>query len=756
MNPEVLDQAGRKPFELEAPRSEEEVALLRRKIVTIARIFSSNSQMKVFPTATDNEPWACSVGPEANQYYREFMEGKRETLIDVPTDVFKPRVIYYNRGSLQNHTLEEVLGVLRHELGHANHTDFRLMLEGQKFASTQGYPPLSWLNLMNALEDTWVNNREIKKSETVREQMEHRYSARTEDLEEHTPKLPINLQLGKNILYYWITGKSMSSITDQRVLEAFEKIRSYVDEFASGVSAEENFQLVKEKIWPVYKELEEQAQTDAQNQEMIDRLLGQNQQQPGQGQPGEQQQESGGQPGGLLQKLQQMLRGESGQKPQEQTQQQTGQQSNQLQQLTPESLQESLKQQAGQSAGPLEQSELSEGLKGELEEVFNNLPEEVKEQISEAAKRSMEEQSIEELKEEQHMNFLKFERNKQTGRMELQMNIPSTQEIQKIEAEMGEMEQEEQQAEQAERQEKIMAEQQRERQLREEQERQREIREMKRDGFEENQIEAFRLFRSYERAVKKFVTNFIDRILPVLPKKEETYFEGLNVLGKRLDTNALAKKIPIDDLRVMNRKEIRSTEEARLYVELLIDNSGSMGGVKMQESIKTAIFFARVLRALDVPFAIKLFGDQVLSLKGFDEDYDETKFKIKPKLVFETDARGGSTDIGSPLVQAHEEMVKAKRKFSDSQGLIFLITDGQANSGLTGEDLSQRAQEIGKLFPIFVFGLAQGQDPALKQYLEQTFGAGRVVMPERFEELPNQAQRVLFTQLHRLLRRLQS
>lgn len=782
------------PYELETPRTEQEAARVRRMIVTIARVFSSNSQIKVYPNAQEGQPWSCSIGSEAEPYYRQFMEGKRETLHDLPDDLFKPKVLYYDRESIYRHQLSEILGVLRHEIGHARNTDYRLWLEGQKFAQQQGYSPISWVNLVNSLEDTRVNTIEMQGSETVRAQMEKRYGDRKADIEGHTPTLPINLQLSKQILYYWVTGQVMPTITDKRVLEAFEQINPFIKQFSQTVSAEEADRIVREKIWPVYKTLEEQAQRDEEISQMVNNLQGQPQGEKAQGQgataqsqgresgfaqPAQQGSASADKPspetgqstssGSLLQRIQSLIKREQ-EKAAQQSQEQYPEKpeepdlGQQLAQAVDPNLQQQLTEEANRikegkgqpedQDSPVQAQELSKDFRQKLEETLNNLPEEMKNQLVEAAKRELEEKAVKELEEEGDHKFTKFERNPQTGRMELTLNTESQEEAQKIEQSMQEMERQEQEAEAVEAQEKREVEAQRQQALRQEQERQRLIREMKKDGFEEREEEAFRRFQSYEEGVLRYVRNFIDRILPALPRREEVFYEGLYARGKKLDAQALARKVPIGDARVMKRKEVRQSEEAKIFVQLLIDNTGSMAGAKMEESIKTAIFWARVLKTLDVPFSIKLFGSQVLALKGFEQDYDDPRFKTKPKLMFEADARGGHTDIGSPLIASFEEMTQAKRVYVDSQGIICLITDGQPNAGLTGQALAEKAQEISKRFPIFVFGLGP-KEMRLQQKLEEIFGKGKVIMPESFTQLPAESGRILLVQLHRLLRRYQ-
>ncbi len=748
----------KKPFELDQPRTEGEIAALRQKIVTIAQVFSTNARIRVLPTLTDDEPWSCSLGEDALRYLEEYVGRERTTLEDLPAEVFQPKTIYYTRNSLANHTLEEILRVVRHEIGHVNHTDFRFLLEGQRLVQSEGYLPLSWVNISNPLEDAYVNNQEMGRSETVREQMEAGYFARLPDLEEQIPQLPINLQLGKNILYYWFTkGKNCPTITDQRILATFEQIKPAVDQIIRSSSAAEVYQIIKEKIWPVYRLLEEQAQKDTEKQELLNQLLGQNAQagksggqqgEGAQGKPGGMQQS---QSGGLLEKIKQILGGRR--------------QASSSQASAPTSssgLSEQLKQEVGQDlqhrlaqAGS-RQEQLPSELRQELEQALNALPQPLRQQITEAAKQALEQQALHELEQEGGMKITKAEKNQQTGRMELRLNTVTKKEAQETDKQMQQLEAEEQQAQENESQERErQAEEQRQR-LAEELAKQRELREMKAAGFEEREEKDYSRFRELENSVKPRLPSFIRKLLPVLPKSWQAEFEGHFYTGKKTDFKVLGKKIPVGDYRVQLRKDLHPTEEPRIYVELLIDNSGTMSGTKMDEAIKTCIFFARSLKTIGVPFAIKLLGERVTAIINLGQDYDDIKLKIKPRLIQLTTASEGATDIGSPIEAAYQEMLKARRLYADSQGMIFLITDGRANRGLVGEALKQKADEVKKAFPIFVFLLENRTNPSFLAEMEGIFGAGFVTMTTQFTELLPSAEGILIRQMSRLLPRWQT
>ena len=280
--------------------------------------------------------------------------------------------------------------------------------------------------------------------------------------------------------------------------------------------------------------------------------------------------------------------------------------------------------------------------------------------------------------------------------------------------------------------------------------------EMKKDGFDPADIELYRRFKALEQSMEGAIVSFMRVMERYLPKKEETQYGGeATYAGHKVSKKDLARRAPVKDYRLLLRREIVESEEPRLYVELLIDNSGSMSGEKMDESIKTAIFFSRVLKRFGIPFAIKFFGDRVDPAMQFGDDYDDPRKHIKPNLLKKGNASGGGTDIATPLTQAVGEMTTAKRKYTGCHGGIFIISDSGANAGpMTGAKLGEYIREKQKTFSIINF-LLSGSAGDLAE-AERMFGVGNVVQATDFRNLPNEAFKVLRIVMERVLKTFRS
>jgi Mg-chelatase subunit ChlD len=185
--------------------------------------------------------------------------------------------------------------------------------------------------------------------------------------------------------------------------------------------------------------------------------------------------------------------------------------------------------------------------------------------------------------------------------------------------------------------------------------------------------------------------------------------------------------------------------EPRLFIGLLVDNSGTMMGKKIEEARKTIVFFARVCREMGIPLMTATFGDDAEMIKSFKQDFNNPSERIKPKIIDATDASGGSTNMHAGIKLTIEAMNEERRKLRDSHGLIFVISDGQANAGLIGDSLRTYIEENRGRLTFKGFGLSgsDSERSSIKTYLNNYFGEGNCAYPEGFDDLPDEAFRVL-------------
>jgi hypothetical protein len=101
----------------------------------------------------------------------------------------------------------------------------------------------------------------------------------------------------------------------------------------------------------------------------------------------------------------------------------------------------------------------------------------------------------------------------------------------------------------------------------------------------------------------------------------------------------------------------------------------------------------------------------------------------------------GGTDIGDPLIRANEEMLAERRRYKNSLGAIFVLSDSGANSGLTGDSLKAKVDEVREHFVVSNFILTKSRGEVREA--KAIFGDEHVVAPSDFKELCPETIRVL-------------
>lgn len=751
-----------------------------RLIAHLSRMFSGRYDLEVLPSGQKGM-WACGLDPKVLPEIESYIEGSRPTLDDLPPTAFRPKQILYDADEAQNMEIPAISSILRHEASHAKETDFRLMFEGQRHAKDDGYLPSSFWMMFEGIEDPRVNNREGDISPAIDRLIrgEHEKILAKRMAEEDFSKYPKSIQYAFTGLHYWLHDEPLPNI-DPAVKDAFEKSRGLFDRYFANTDPVERKQLQNE-LWDVFKPL---AVDDVKNEQM--KQMAKNKgmkgsknqsgngqpQQGGQGQQGESQEGQGegqGTPSGESQSGQPSQQGSSesgktsGSPPSGQSESsghgdgipQTGEQ-----------------QQSGEGKGssPLqkflddmkhkgdEEPDLSDFSPEQLEEIRQSIeklsPSERK-KLEKKAREHIDEQQIEELKKNIPKMF-KLEKNKKTGEYELKPNTPNQKQLEKGRQEAQKAIERTDREEKAEQQQEEAAQRQLESQIARNEAKRREKLEMQKAGFREDERSNFLLYQQLEDSMYSHVQRFIKSMEQIIPRRKEPVWGGEYFSGAKFNRRELVRRAPIGDERFHMRVESAATGTPRLFVGLVIDKSGSMRGKKMEEARKTAIFFSKVCREMGIPFMGTSFGSRAEIFKTFRQDFDNPAERIKPKLIDATEANAGSTNLHDGLDKTIEEMNKERRVVPDAQGLIFVITDGQANAGKTGTDLRNYIEERRGRLHFKAFGLSanEAERQQIIEYLNNYFGDSNCAFPQTFENLPDDAYRILrisLTQFQKLL-----
>ena len=762
----------------------------RRLIVHLGRLFSRRYDIQVLPSG-QKEMWACSLDPKTSKAVDEYIHDKRTTLDDLPEGSFTPTQILYDEQAIGEMPMDNINTLLRHESGHAKYTDFRLMVEGQKQAKTEGYLPTSFWLLFEGIEDPRVNIREGDESPAIDRMIKENQGKDLKDRLTETPitKRPLMWQLAYDCLHYYVHGETIPELKGTEVDKIFEQARPLIDLYFQNTDPAERKNL-QQQIWDIVKQMEQKATEQEEKREMAKRKQqgGQQSQQGdgsgngqssgqgesqqsenpqteqsgGHGQPGQEssssQQQQGQESGqgnssgqqsrgfkGVMDRLKKAIKG-SQQGDQGTQTQEPGSKTDQGDQdekhdTKTTSPQKSTGQEKGQDLNQPDLSELSEQELQEIQEAIDQMSPQEKAELRKKAREALDQMQRQAL-EDKLPKTMKLEKNKQTGEWEAVPQMTDAKQQKQAQEKYQEALQQVETEETAEAQriaELQRQEEERQRKLREEQ---REKIEMLKNGFDpETEREKYRLYRDLEESMRAQIYNFRKAMETVVPRHKEPNYEGPYFGGKRIDKRELVRKVPIKSEQFWQRQAETPTGEPRLFIGLCVDNSGSMSGIKMEQARKTTIFFSCVCQNMGIPFMMTAFGDGAETVKELRQDFDDPSKKIKPRLIDATDASDGSTNLHAGLELTIKAMNEERRHLRDSHGLIFVITDGGANAGKTGRTLKQYIEENKGRLTFKAFGLSgsQGERTSIQTQLDQYFGDSNCAFPETFEDLPNDA-----------------
>jgi hypothetical protein len=793
----------------EPTRSPQEIRRLKRLMAKIARLFSGQGRLATVP----GEGWACGFR-NGDRFERLLLGYLRGDISEAELDqedlsTFIPTSLTYDESWFGTKPEDVIKGVLRHEVGHARHSDYRLMAKGQRFAIDEGYLPSTYMGSWNAREDPWVNNREMQDSETVRGQMAELYgnSLPTVLAELREGKSSLGRQLGLREMLEWMRNEFGiidqatldeldNQFLDPRVVEAFQKTKGPSQRFFDpNNTAEENYRIMCDEIWPIVKELEvedfqdevmkqlgqpEPGEGQPSDQGQPDEGEGQGQPgqgqpgegQPGQGQPGQGQPGQGqpgqGQPGQGQPGEGQPGEGQPGQGQPDQGQPGQGQpgegqpgqgqpgegqgqpqpgehplisklppdlqrklrkEIERQRSQTPQGIQGQTKEQVDQTQGKpgepgkegeFEPKKMPKDLRRDLQKGIEGLPKGDQEGLQKPAKEALDKKQAGEIAKDQPQS-MQMEKDEETGQYIQKPKTTDDEEAQKKKKDLEKFEHRDRQEQEGKREEiaKKLKDAENEEEVDQiirdedlpedfendlrkqaearkgaiEQARKKKQMQMKSEGFEEHEEDLFDELQELERAVRQEVKRFVRAVAQFLPRKSELEWEEGHKSGRKLVMRKLPIKIPTGHIDIYSRRAEKKGEEPKLFFKLIIDRSASMRGQKMEESLKTAMFFALTLVEFGIPFSITFFDSDTETTMEFGEEFEGRGARVKIKTM-RASKKSGNTNIEQVLREADEEILRNKRRYPDCLSALMFIGDGDANEGATGAELRALVDEI--------------------------------------------------------------
>lgn len=180
---------------------------------------------------------------------------------------------------------------------------------------------------------------------------------------------------------------------------------------------------------------------------------------------------------------------------------------------------------------------------------------------------------------------------------------------------------------------------------------------------------------TYNANLKKIDTTKAAVLQKLFQRKSKDYqFSMRSMRSGRLDTNKIAEAVQ----RVPTVYERYGTVKTdRICVGVLIDESGSMCGSKIQKAREAAIFINEVFKGM---------RDVELFMYGHTADeggysttqiriYREPGFHMDPYALGAVEARSNNRDGDAIIATA-----KRIRKLTENQGILFVLSDGQPSA----------------------------------------------------------------------------
>lgn len=798
-----LDPAEQSQPEASVVRSEVSRHERNRLIAHLGRTFARRYDIQVLPSR-QRGVWACGLDPKVTPEMERYIQGDRDTLDDLPPESFTPKQILYDEQAASEMSMEQITTILHHEAGHAKYTDFRLMFEGQRQAKDEGYLPTSFWLAFEGIEDPRVNSLEGEESPAIDRQIRANQGKDLQDRITEAPlsQKPMMLQFAYNSFHYWLHGEGIPELAGTDVGRLGELAKPLLQQYFENTDVEQR-RLLQQKIWDISKELEKKEIEQEEKRQMAQQKGQQGQ--SGQSQGGGEDQQSAGQQGNSSGEQQsgggQSGQGESqpgipsgrsfggqgqgsGETPNRQGQDNQSQGENQQQggrkgflnklrdtffgqknsdssgqedsqQSSSEGKQSSdgQSQEQGHQLGKPEKkqkpekidlSKLSPEELQQIQDAIDQLTPAERAELAKKARVAVDEEQKEALGEELGRT-MQLEKNQQTGEYEVKPQTATDKEQKQAQADYQQAVQEVEAEEQAEWEREEQERRQQEQVFKQLEAQRREKLEMEKAGFDPNEREKFLLYQSLEDSMYSNIRNFKQAIEKVIPRRREPVYEGGYFSGSKFDRRDLVRKAPLGNEQFHMRQVERPIGDPRLFIGLVVDNSGSMSGAKMDQARRTMIFFSKVCKDMGIPFMASAFGDDAEVIKQFRQDFDNPAERIKPKIIDATAASGGSTNLHAGLDVTIEAMNEQRRRLRDSHGLVFVITDGGANAGLTGDVLRNYIEENRGRLTFKAFGLS-GSDherDSIQNYLNNYFGESNCAYPEGFDSLPDEAFRVL-------------
>jgi len=181
--------------------------------------------------------------------------------------------------------------------------------------------------------------------------------------------------------------------------------------------------------------------------------------------------------------------------------------------------------------------------------------------------------------------------------------------------------------------------------------------------------------RNYQDCLKRIDTTKAAVLQKLFSRKSKNYqFSMRSMRSGRLDTNKIAEAVQRVPTVYERYGQVKTDD---ICVGVLIDESGSMCGSKIQKAREAAVFINEVFKGMR---DVKLFmyghtADESGSGTTQIRIYREPGYHVEQHALGSVDARSNNRDGDAILATA-----KRIRKHTENPGIIFVLSDGQPSA----------------------------------------------------------------------------
>ncbi len=186
--------------------------------------------------------------------------------------------------------------------------------------------------------------------------------------------------------------------------------------------------------------------------------------------------------------------------------------------------------------------------------------------------------------------------------------------------------------------------------------------------------------------VDKWFKYFAER----LPRQEEVGFDEDSLTRQgAFNRRSVMKSRNLLFGMVKNPREIKPSVKPRFMASILVDVSGSMAGEKLKSARKLLVFYSELFSRISqvfgyIRFSIDIFSDAVNEIKGFKQEYDspqrydfedDTRSTVKVRLMQRLATQGG-TNMLDGIKKAASELNKETEEYPDYASAFYFVGDG--------------------------------------------------------------------------------